>query len=93
MKEFDSGRSTNLKTQMSIAQIVLPVISCPVDSLRFASPFIRSGLPSPTIPSNNLQSQKPAPTGILQLIDRTQSQAYSREHLIFVKTLLLAASF
>ena len=31
--------------------------------------FVGAGLP--TIPANNLPSQKPAPTGILWLIDRT----------------------
>jgi len=31
--------------------------------------FVGAG--SPTIPANNLPSQKPAPTGILWLIDRT----------------------
>jgi len=31
--------------------------------------FVGEG--SPTIPANNGQSQKPAPTGILWLIDRT----------------------
>jgi len=29
------------------------------------------GAREPTIPANNKQSQKPAPTGILWLIDRT----------------------
>ena len=43
--------------------------SCHIMSGRATAIFVGEG--SPTIPANNLPSQKPAPTGILWLIDRT----------------------
>jgi len=52
---------------------------CCIMSGRATAIFV--GARSPTIPANNLQSQiqsqKPAPTGILSLIDRTLSNTIS----------------